>query len=106
MNLYPSFSKVPDTNSSCVQICIDVIYSYFTARCTVAEVSHTICGRNNGLTKNEKKSPPEWVALRIRHATPFRGEARVISYAFYFQIKVSIKLKSGILIAALKDIRS
>lgn len=41
--------------------------------------------------------------LRIRHATPFKDKARAIYTLFIFRLRCQIKLKSGILITALKD---
>lgn len=66
---------------------------------------NTICGRNNGRTKNERKkiTPQMGWHLRIRHATPFKDKARAIYTLFIFRLRCQIKLKTGILITALKD---
>lgn len=84
------------------QISIGIIYSYFT---TFLCCRNTICGRNNGSTKNERKkiTPQMGWHLRIRHATPFKDKARAIYTLFIFRLRCQIKLKSGILITALKD---
>lgn len=83
---------------------IDSAFAYALPQFSVAEVAQTICGRNNGLAKIGKKSHPSAGRITNKARGSIEGWCTCHLYALYFQIKVSIKLKSGILIAALKNI--
>lgn len=78
------------------------------SRFPTAKISCTICGRSNGSAKIDKKKknhPSNW-RPRYEARDSIQGRRTCRLYAFYFQIKVSIKLKSGILMVALNNLRN